>query len=307
MLKLETILVLGAGASNPYGYPTGPGLVQKIIKELKSGPSAPFFDDRGIDKYQRMQFARDLQAADPPSIDSFLASRQEFSKAGKIAIALVLGPCEVHDPKGCPEIQKRKSPADDWYQYLWHALYDPPESIRNKKLRIITFNYDRSLPNYLHQAMCASFGYTDEEGGRLFNETLDLAHMYGSLDPLPWQGEGGRPYGTAITESDYLDRAVGRIRVIGEERKSDDVSWILEGLPDHNNVIFLGFAYHPQNMALLGITRKRSVLHRGSAYGFGRDDCVKLEKRFPLDLDKGSDALRDAKSLTFLRNWASLL
>jgi len=40
MIKRPTVLILGAGASNPYGFPTGLGLSQSIIGNLRPlGPN----------------------------------------------------------------------------------------------------------------------------------------------------------------------------------------------------------------------------------------------------------------------------
>ena len=76
----NTVFVLGAGASYPYGYPTGAELRESLIKK-------PFFHDPTNKKDLTGYFRRDFKKSMMLSIDSFLAKNQNHGKMGKIGIA----------------------------------------------------------------------------------------------------------------------------------------------------------------------------------------------------------------------------
>ena len=50
-----------------------------------------------------------------------------------------------------------------WYQYLFNQLLDNGDAMGFSKsqLNVVTFNYDRSLEAYLHEALMARFKMTD--------------------------------------------------------------------------------------------------------------------------------------------------
>lgn len=64
VFKVKTTLVLGAGASVGYGYPTGDGLIDCVIQQLSKEENQ---QDENARRLQRL-----LSFYDPQSIDSFL-------------------------------------------------------------------------------------------------------------------------------------------------------------------------------------------------------------------------------------------
>ena len=44
MIERPTVLILGAGASKPYGFPTGEKLLRDIVDIFKHRPLPPLFD-----------------------------------------------------------------------------------------------------------------------------------------------------------------------------------------------------------------------------------------------------------------------
>jgi len=93
MIKNKTVLVLGAGASMPYGFPSGQGLVDIICDS--DNPSKKLVAEGAVVAPNEVSsFVNALSEADPESIDVFLGNNPEFEKVGKAAIAATLLPRE---------------------------------------------------------------------------------------------------------------------------------------------------------------------------------------------------------------------
>lgn len=123
MSREPTVLVLGAGASAPYGFPVGRELVLQIFKEL-NGAFTDFAKSlRELDfKFEDLSsFRDDLYHSNQPSIDTFLENRPEYLKMGKVAIARALIPYE----------QEGSLSRNDWYEYLFGVI--------GKPLRILSY------------------------------------------------------------------------------------------------------------------------------------------------------------------------
>lgn len=94
MISRQTVFVLGAGASYPYGFPTGEELVGEIIGLTRSERTLDAFLYNGCVDSDVKRFAHDLADSDAPSVDAFLEHRRDFLKIGKLAICLSLIPKE---------------------------------------------------------------------------------------------------------------------------------------------------------------------------------------------------------------------
>ena len=87
MIRTPTVLVLGAGASMPYGFPSGQGLKENIIsfgaevhKRIEHLPRCT------QERFQ--EFQRELRYSSQSSVDAFLEHRPELVPLGKALIAL---------------------------------------------------------------------------------------------------------------------------------------------------------------------------------------------------------------------------
>ena len=100
MFNEPTTLILGAGASCPYGFPTGLGLIDEIC-QLGYHATMPYTSNPAAHPAHWREFTNALRNAHAPSIDSFLENRREFGDAGRIGIAHVLLAAErQHNPLG---------------------------------------------------------------------------------------------------------------------------------------------------------------------------------------------------------------
>ena len=112
------MLILGAGASAPYGYPLGAGLVNTIVgltdADNRSGLFPVLLGDQSF-REQVGDFHARLLRSETGSIDDFLESNRDYGDLGKVCIAAALtlwGPPAGHAPQ----------PERHWYRYLWERL-----------------------------------------------------------------------------------------------------------------------------------------------------------------------------------------
>jgi len=175
MITTRTVLVLGAGASMPYDFPSGWGLVKEICDRFDhhNREDSNNLLYAGYDSRKVVGFRNALKKSGQLSVDAFLEHRPEFIEAGKATIAYVLLRYENENRLFSTSIN------ESWYQYLWSRLSTSIDNFENNKLSIVTFNYDRSLEYYLFNTMKNSFGLTEK----------DCSDKIKSIpnNPCPWQ------------------------------------------------------------------------------------------------------------------------
>jgi hypothetical protein len=93
----------------------------------------------------------------------------------------------------------------DWYQYLWSKLSASWEHFEHNNLRVISFNYDRSLEEYLTGAMMHTFGKERPDcEAKLLN--LSIEHVYGSVTgPYGLPVEGNVPANLGSSQGAVID------------------------------------------------------------------------------------------------------
>lgn len=252
MIKTKTVLVLGAGASAPYGYPVGRRLRESILK-LSSSEGATLAKLAGLRaNYSKSRgdaldvFVKAFRQSQNESIDAFLAHRSEFENIGKRAIAAVLLEVENWDSLF------RYEPEDHWYQYLLRYIAEEPWSeVDLSNLAIVTFNYDRSLEHYLLGVFIERSAKSREEVADKLRQ-LEIVHVYGSLgSPLPETEDPFDKFGGGVSEERVL-HAAECIRVIPEGRNEDEslvkARSLLEGA---DRIAFLGFGFDKINLLRL--------------------------------------------------------
>ncbi len=211
MIEIKTVLVLGAGASIPFGFPSGCDLVDIICTQLLSHSfqAKNRVEKLLIDKWSRSfrildeiygaktlsTFADRLLHSGETSVDAFLESQgQEFMEIGKAVIAASLLPCEHQKTLFMHFVDTRRLPGkneglNNWYQYLWSELNAPFE-LFGKNLSVVTFNYDRSLEHYLFTALRNKYPDKNNEEYAEAMRTIPIIHVHGKLGFLPWECPG---------------------------------------------------------------------------------------------------------------------
>lgn len=309
-----TAIVVGAGASVPYGLPTGPNLTNHAIKFLTEHSKSDWNDDleRRIDLDDFAKVAAMIRRSRTPTIDHYMGRNPKYGSSIKLAIAGALWELEAKalDPSTIPD--------DDWISWLYHNICDGhPSRFCNNKLAFVSFNYDR-LPLAIMSTMmantfdidCAQAMRICQDASKLDIPELDnrFIHIHGSLaSPMshhsPDHGRtvdryrlSNRFSETVSGHPQKLDSLAQAIKTIhesdGENKAAVEVLW------NATRVVFLGFGYHDLNMKKIGfsgidierLTKKARI--GGTAFGvrgFARDQLQgRLGENFALgDPDEG--------------------
>ena len=239
----------------PYGFPSGAELRFRIC----------FMEGHAVDLQQALysqygtteveQFKHSFRGSHIASIDAFLAKRPEFSTIGKYAIAHELCKKEIPEYLGIPVI-----PDDDWYFRLWNALMADVhnlEQFRLNNIKIVTFNYDRSLEAYLDISIQNTFKLSPEDSLKEVQK-MKIIHVYGSLGNYGFDSINSRGYHPDVA-ADKLHVAAKGIRVIPETR-DDDIAFneVYKWFYTAARVVILGFGFDDLNVKRLGFAKALS-------------------------------------------------
>src|SRR3989344_5268027 len=247
MITKPTVLVLGAGASNPYGYPTGKQLKKTMLEELANPSSrmVSIFSYQAFGERDIQSFRKALLRSGQASIDAFLEHQPRFMEMGKLAITVALAAKENTDGMFI---------IGDWYEHLFRALDARPDEFSKNKFSIVTFNYDRSIETFLVNSLKYSYDKTEEDAGKILS-SIPIIHLHGQIGNLPWQDkQTNREYGN-IDDNFQIKQSSAGIRIIHEADAAKDAAFIASRklIGDAEQIYFLGFGYHPDNIARLGI------------------------------------------------------
>ena len=306
MITTPTVLVLGAGASCPYGFPTAKQLRNDICEAFSSRdtPASRLLGDNAAPAKKFLEFREAFWKSGTPSVDAFLEGRPEFLNVGKLAIAYCLIPYEneqnLYDP---PE------PDGDWYSHLSKILNSSFDEFENNKLSIITFNYDRSLDHYLFTSLLNWHGRSVDDCIEQFAK-LPIIHVYGQLGKIPYPQRNCRQYlplGEDEKKVPSMVVAASQGITLLHEKESE-LREVHNLLTAAERVCFLGFSYNPLNLARLQLEGdtviKREVF--GTARHFEKSEIGQTERLLSSTLLCGRVTLDDADNLTVLRRYSIL-
>jgi hypothetical protein len=268
MISQPTVLVVGAGASVSYGYPSGADLRSILCdkKRYTALINAGEFISSEVDVFYNT--FRDSGVA---SIDAFLANRGEhivhphvdnpntFATIGKSAIKQVILESESE--------QKLfdSSNQDPWLEYLWNRLCDiPVQDFGCNKLSIVTFNYDRLLEFALVTFAKNTYGLGDTEAEDLIAKHIKIIHVYGQAANGPVRSDNAKKYGAVTQDYQVTRRVSSSIRVIPEARSDDSIfDEASKFIASAQILCFLGFGFDQINVNRLRI---RGVLSAEKRY-----------------------------------------
>lgn len=262
MIKDETVFILGAGASRPYGFPTGKELREIILRNFLS-EYAKFGEQLRV--FEAKNFINSFKLSSNESIDIFLSRNPEFSEFGKLAIVSSIAECERNSK--FREEMKKEFKAEDWYTYIFNELINEIKKkndykkISENNITIITFNYDRSLEHFLYESFRHSFSGISEEAISLALSKIKIFHVYGRVAPLPWQDKGcGIEYGSL--KAGEVPSVIQNIKVVGEDR--EDINTIVKQkiIQNAKKIFFLGFGFASENLEVLNIPNVLRTKHQ---------------------------------------------
>jgi len=282
MIVKPTVFVLGAGASQPYGFPSGAKLVDRVCRELIGYEGEKITRAAGGEKLgarlrglghqvdEIVWFATELGMARRYSIDRFLEMRREFLNVGKAAIADVLLDAE-HDYRYVDPVEHdpaRPEPLSatdrDWYRYLFDQLIRKDPNYFEQQARllsIVTFNFDRSFEHSLESALATNYGKSGSELESLVRR-LKIVHVHGSL--------GRTDFGGTDDRLGDLRQAGAEIKIIHEEANTEEAKALL---CEARQICFLGFGYDDENLQKLDV--RESLKGKREVHGtfFGKQNA----------------------------------
>jgi hypothetical protein len=261
VITKNTVLVLGAGASAEYGFPTGEELLRRLTRESRDETENKLLESLGLLEKAK-EFRKGLLYSATPSIDNYLSRKDEDDlRVGKLALAYELAKCEVHDPLMKLDIE------DNWYRYLWHRMlveWKTPESLVGaNKISVITFNYDRSLEHFLTTVIANTFTRPIPNATKIRRRLVRaILHVYGSLGYyVPDDIAEARAY-EPIKSVEKLEQAAAQIEIIPEAREN---SGKFEGarklLAGADQIGFLGFGFDSTNVSRLNLLQVLQERH----------------------------------------------
>jgi len=314
MITDRTVFILGAGASKPYGFPTAAGLRKDIIYNFAQNFIRAQADHNAVPETKvnlpkRYQNLIDIfKKSSTKSIDLFLSRNKHFSEIGKKIIAFLIASYEEKS-KFYEDID---NPQYDWYMHFYDLLTNEisnPDNLiplfEKNKVSFITFNYDRSLENFLHDSLINSFTTkTNEIYSLIFK--IPIIHVYGKIAPLPWENPSFYlEYGSSHSFG-FLDELVKNIKIIFEER-TNNIEEAKKKISEANKIYFLGFGYADENLSALNFSSLLNEDHwiYGTAMG-----STEVERRKIISKLKGKNSrvhpekivIQDCDSVMLLRN-----
>lgn len=292
-------MVLGAGASMQYQFPSGSALKARVVHFLDQPQSlesqilvALEHSPEDIAKFHSALFY-----SGKPSVDAFLEHRTEFTAIGKAAMACALLPQENR--------HSLFAVANSWYEYLHGRMNCPLEEFGGNAIAFITFNYDRSLECYLHTCLVNTYGLSDDQAALALSE-IPIIHVHGQLGRLPWQvgPDDARAYNQEMTP-ESVAIASKSIRVIHEDAEGDPIlEEATKVINSAERLVFLGFGYLEQNITRLrlDLDRRLSFLG-GTAVGLKAQEQARVRRGFRDRIVLGHEYL---EVLDYLREKVSL-
>lgn len=290
------MLILGAGASNAQcGMSMGGVLFEKILNLIGG-------NDRGIsqaiqevgylangvrrryDTAQSFRVAKDLGRTmnthpAATSIDDLLEHYPNLVDAGKAAIAYVL----LQDEGSDKPLVGRKTD-ERWYSKLFQRMKaDTFHKFIENPLTIVTYNYDRTFERFLIDATTAQYNRHNPPpnlAARLFDK-IHVIHLHGQLGTLDDVKFEERQSDSADGFWDDLHLAATRIKIIHEISNVEDDTDFKQArtaLRKAQNIVFLGFGFHPKNMTRLKLNDCSSAKVYSTGFGMGpvARGCAKI-------------------------------
>ena len=248
MIKKPTVFILGACASKPYGYPLGADLGVEfghLIGDQKfHNFLANSYLKTSINEFEKFFVA--FKNSTSPSIDRFLEHNPAFLEIGKHALAYYFYTKDELD------IRRNETYGSDWYQTLFHkTMYEPNFSnFLANRVTFVSFNYDVTLERFFRNTIRNIYKtQLDEEGLNTFFHKIRIYHLHGNIRGFSWQN----PNEGEFDKIDLNYEAIKKLGVTNIKLTRDgwgpDVYWMREVFSNAERVIFLGFAFHPDNVA----------------------------------------------------------
>ncbi len=249
MISIPTTFIVGAGASEPFGYP-----IARVLKGEVIEINDEYLHPHGFTREQFRDFTEHLRHSPISSVDAFIERFPRYEDIGKACIALALA---LHEDE-LRLFPRKVAATPSWYELLANAIDDGRAPISDNNLSIITFNYDRSLEYYLTAAVARSREIPTSSAWQAL-ASIPIVHVYGSIGDCPPQLDGAREYAaTNASMHRAIQEGLTSIRIVTTARDDDPLFERANDLIlQSKRVVFLGFGFDPTNVRRLQAFEER--------------------------------------------------
>lgn len=276
-------IVLGAGASKPFGLPIGKELKTAIesnqeILLTTGSPDYRFEHDRL--RGQLNEFATESRGSGWDSIDRFLEFRHDYEQLGKEQIAWQL-------INRCNDALTERRMCSDWLSWLFNNLHSQRTSICDAPIQFVTFNYDCLLEIGLATMLANTQGTSLKQGLEEVSK-LRIVHVYGKLEPRFTLMDVSDKM--KLDDSIHAIKQLARgIKIMSQERDTEESAELKDAqqiIADATRVVFLGFGFDDMNLRRIGAHADVDTWQsrRPSVWG----TCVEMTK---LEMDEARSKL----------------
>lgn len=263
MIKENTVFIIGAGASKPYGYPTGAEL-----KDLINNNGQNIIRNIEIDQRESIRkmlvlnlndLKKHIEISNPDDQIDWILKRFErgypyLYDIGRMLIIHIILTIEHTNLNENGNLKCKSN--EDWYQELFSIMtvsaYNPnPELFKSNRASFLSFNYDRSLDFFLKRKITNYYDYTSyETNAHQIYSYFKPIHIYGSVSDL--YDNKCIAFGNYQNELTHLEKSKANIQLIRVD--NNDISNVnfIEILAEAKRIYFLGFGYDTLNLQLLG-------------------------------------------------------
>lgn len=298
MASPQTIFILGAGASVPYGLPTGAELRKDIFnghhqktEEVitlyhENMVALPLTSEMKKQIKIASKFASEFRLSQTPMIDLYLNRNSKLMQEGLRAIIMSILAHEVR----CRYGEDAPGKSGDWYSWLQNRLigdFSHPESLdlSSANIGFITFNYDRTLENFFYETLTRAFSEIPESEIIRELQSIPIEHVFGKIAPLPWEGANNPlDFRTPLKKLSFgrIDELTQNIRISYGDRSNSNHERIRELISQAERIIFLGFGYDHNNLKLLGFPAVLKNLKNalGTSLGKRSKDISDIQQKF---------------------------
>jgi hypothetical protein len=284
MFNRQTIFIVGAGASAEVDFPIGTQLARQICakmdirfergdQQIGTGDYDLFFHitrsrPREGDQFQSAAWRICEGLPFAQSIDDFLDQHRTdgyVNLYGKAAIVQAVLEAERNSRlffnrvEGAETFDAEKL-TDTWFTKFMYMLCRgiPREDVSElfEKVAFIVFNYDRCIEHFLIHAVQRAYSIPFEDAASIVGK-INIVRPYGSVGDLSKVSFGS-------TRVNAIQLAAG-IKTYTEQVGAADITEKLTAeLNRAEHIVFLGFAFHSQNVGLL---RANEARPRRAVYG----------------------------------------
>jgi hypothetical protein len=306
MFKRRTLFIVGAGASTEVDLPTGPKLAESIGKmmdirfEMMNRPIGTGDMDlynqltqmmrSNVHEYQQAAWLIRDGIGLARSIDDFLDLHRSDNFVNVYGKAAIVKSVLLAERASKLYLKREDSPNLDidltkigntWYvrliQMLSSGISREQVGTIFDSVSFIVFNYDRCIEYFLQKALQRLYSMSEADAAAILAK-LTIIHPYGKVGELYTPAiRDGVPFGGG----GRLLELSRQIRTYTEQIEDEkELRAIHAELSKAEKIIFLGFAYHDQNLKLLKPKEPLSPKKiYGTAYKLSQSDVEVVDKQ----------------------------